>query len=349
MSRSIRGRLLVGALLVVPWLSACGTAGPSVPGLPPPAMGPVRPLSTQPTAADGGLECPSVLDDPRGMTVPVLPEGLDGKARLLPDREPRSLVVCSYPVLDISRDTPMAPPYAVRSRTVPDVTVRAGIVEALAWAPRGSAEGKVCTQMGGNETVHLVGVAYDDAVVWVAAKADPNSCSGATNGDFTSRAAVGVALEGLLGAREPLAQATGGCDTRTLGRLGDDRSLAPEGDPQVTVCRVTSSGEPQATRLVAGQSEQVVTALRTLAVRPTNGTCEGMEGERGRDFRLVLAYAAGPDAVVNVVPGCQPPVLGGGVEADDADRLVDLVGQWSKPIPGPDPDAPVSSDATSPS
>lgn len=342
MSRSIGGWILAGALLVVPWLSACGTAGSSVPGLPPPPMGPVRPLSTQPTAADGGLECPAVLDDPRGMTVPALPEGLDGKARLLPDGEPGSLVVCSYPVLDISSATPIAPPYAVRSRIVPDATARDAIVEALAWAPRGSAEGKVCTQMGGNETVHLVGATYEDALVWVAAKSDPNSCSGATNGDFTSRAAVGVAIEGLLGGRDPLPLATGGCDTRTLGRLGDDRSLAPEGDPRVAVCRVTTSGEPQATRLDAGQSEQVVGALRALAVRPTNGTCEGMEGEVGRDFRLVLAYAAGPDAVVNVVPGCQPPVLGGGVEADDADRLVDLVEQWSKPIPAPDPDAPVS-------
>lgn len=347
MSRSIGGRILAGALLVVPWLSACGTAGSSIPGLPPPAMGPVRPLSAQPTAADGGLECPAAIDDPRGMTVPALPEGLDGNARLLPDREPSSLVVCSYAVLDISSATPIAPPYAVRTRTLPDAAARAGIVEALTWAPRGTTEGKICTEMGGDETVHLVGAAYDDAVVWVTAKADPNSCSGATNGDFTSRAAVGVAVEGLLGLRERLAQATGGCDTRTLGRLGDDRSLAPEGDPRVTVCRAGSSGQPVVTRLDAAQGGQVVAALRALAVRPTKGTCEGMEGEVGRDFRLVLAYAAGPDAVVNVVPGCQPPVLGGGVEAEDADALVGLVEQWSEPIPGPDPDAPVSSDAPS--
>jgi hypothetical protein len=308
----------------------------------------LRSVSTQGTAADGGLECPPAIDDPQGLSVPVLPEGLDGNARLLPDREPTSLVVCSYPVLDAFGSTPLARPYAVRSRTVADAAVRAGIVEALTWAPRGRPEGKVCTAIGGNETVHLVGTVYEDAIVWVAAKADPNSCSGATNGDFTSRAAVGVVVEGLLGTREPPALATGGCDTRTLGRLGDDQSLAPSGDPLVTVCRLASSGKPRATRLDAGQSEQVVTALRRLAVRPTNGTCEGAQADPSRDFRLVLAYAAGPDAVVNVVSGCVPPVLGLGVEADDADPVVTLVEQWSKPIPGPDPDTPVS-DEPSPS
>lgn len=346
MSRSIGRRVVVGALCVLS-LAACGTAGPPVPGGSAPT-GPLRSLSTQATASDGGLECPAAIDDPQGMSVPVLPEGLDGNARLVPDREPTSLVVCSYPVLDAFGATPLAAPYAVRSRTVPDGAVRAGIVEALTWAPRGRPEGKVCTAMGGNETVHLVGATYEDAIVWVAAKADPNSCSGATNGDFTSRAAVGVVVEGLLGSHEPLALATGGCDTRTLGRLGDDRSLAPSGDPRVTVCRLASSGEPRATRLDTGQSEQVVDALRRLAVRPTNGTCEGAEGDAGRDFRLVLAYAAGPDAVVNVVSGCVPPVLGLGVEADDADAIVGLVEQWSKPIARPDKDAPVS-DEPSPS
>jgi hypothetical protein len=334
MSGSTRRRFVVGALCLLPTLP--GGSAPT---------GPLRSVSAQETAADGGLECPAAIDDPQGLSVPVLPEGLDGNARLLPDREPTALVVCSYPVLDAFGATPLAPPYAVRSRTVADATVRAGIVEALTWAPRGRPEGKVCTAMGGNETVHLVGATYEDAIVWVAAKADPNSCSGATNGDFTSRAAVGVVVEGLLAAREPPALATGGCDTRTLGRLGDDRSLAPEGAPQVTVCRVTRSGEPRATPLGAGQSQQVLEALRRLTVRPTNGTCEGAKADPSGHFRLVLAYAAGPDAVVNVVPGCVPPVLGLGVEADDADAIVDVVEQWSKPIPGPDPDTPVSSDA----
>ncbi len=323
-------------------VGACGTTPTPLPSV---TSGPVRPLSGQTTSADGALACPEAIDDNRGLSVPALAEGVDGNARLLPATPPESLVVCSYPVLDIMSTSPLAPPFALASRTVPDAPARAAIVEALTWAPRGTTEGKVCTEIGGNETVHLVGASYADAVVWVAAKADPNSCSGATNGDFSSRAAVGVLVEALIGGRDPQPQDTGGCDTRTLGRLGDDRSLAPEGEPRVTVCRVSPQGQ-EATPLDADRSREVVTALRSLTVRPTHGTCEGIEGEAGRDFRLVLAYAAGPDAVVNVVPGCVPPVLGLGVEADDADRLVDLVEQWSAPIPGPGPNAPVSSDAT---
>lgn len=336
MSGSVSTRVAAGALLLV--VGACGA--PQAPG------GPLRPLSTQPVAADGGLDCPPSLGDPEGLTVPALPEGLDGNARLLPDREPTSLVVCSYLVLDAFRAEPLAPPYAVQSRTLPDATVRRDIVQVLTWAPRGGTGAKACTAMGGNETVHLVGVTYEDAVVWVAAKADPNSCSRATNGDFMSRAAVGVAIEGLLGARDPLPQATGGCDTRTLGRLGDDRTLAPEGDPRVTVCRNSARGEPQATVLDAAQGRDVVTALRSLRVRPGDSTCEGAGAAPGDDFRLVLGYAEGPDAVVNVLPGCVPPVLGLGVAADDAAGLVELVEQWSPPIPGRDPDTPVSTDAS---
>lgn len=345
MSAAVSKRVVTGALLLV--LGAC--AAPQTPGGPSSTApaGPLRPLSTQPTAADGALECPASLGDASGVTVPAPPEGLDGNARLLPDRAPTSLVVCSYLVLDAMRAEPLEPPYAVQSRTVPDATVRRGIVELVTWAPRAGNGAKACTAIGGNETVHLVGATYEDAVVWVAAKADPNLCYGATNGDFTSRAAVGVALEGLLGVRDPLPQATGGCDTRTLGRLGDDESLAPEGDPQVTVCRTSGSGDPKPTVLDASAGREVVTALRGLAVRPGDAMCEGAGTEPGADFRLVLHYPVGPDVVVNVLPGCVPPVLGGGLSADDTEDLVELVEQWSSPIPGPDPDAPVSTDATS--
>lgn len=325
--------------LVSAWvlsLAACATAGRDA------GTSPRRPLTGQALAADGALECPPTIADSRGLTVPKLPEGRYANDRLFPPDDPASLAVCRYPVLDITSATPVTAPYAVERRTVPDAAVRARIVETLTWAPRGTTEGKVCTEMGGNETVYLVGATYHDAVVWVAAKADPNSCSGATNGDFTSRAAVGVVVEAVLGGGEPLPQATGGCDTRTMGRLGDEVTLAPEGDPLVTVCRTTKAGAQQATRLTAGQSHEVVTALRGLVTRPTTGTCEGGEAEPGRAFRLVLAYAAGPDSTVNVVPGCEPPVLGDGVEADDPEDVVPIVEQWSKPIPGPDPDAPVS-------
>lgn len=335
-SGGCRVALAVAAVLS---FAACGTGtGPD------PGRFPVRTLSGQTLAADGALECPATIADARGMTVPEPPEGRYAADRLLPPDAPASLAVCRYPVLDITMTTPIASPYAVERRTVPDAAVRDRIGWTLTWAPEDTGHGRVCTLIGGDETVYLVGATYDEAVIWVAARSDPNSCSGATNGHFTSRDAVGVAVEALLGGRGTVRRSTGGCDTSTLGRLGDTRSLAPEGNPVVTVCRVTG-GRHQATRLTATQGSEVVDALRQLRTRPTDGGCHRRDADEGRAFRLVLAYAAGPDAVVNVVPGCLPPVLGEGAEADDADGLEALVKQWSRPIQGPDPDAPVSTSA----
>lgn len=325
---------------VVVLLAACGNA-PA--GDVPVPRGPSRTLTSQPLAADGALECPATITDQQGMTVPEPPQGaVDGMARLLPDREPVSLVVCSYPVLDIMTGS-LTSPFALTKRTVPTAAQRASVVELLTWAPRGDGGAKTCTAMGGNETVHLVGATYGDAIVWVAAKADPNSCSSATNGDFVSSAAVGVVLDEVVGARAPMPQPADPCTQRTFGRLGDDRSLAPPGDPRVVVCRSAVGGEQRATVLDAAQSRQVVTALRGLDTAPSQHMCEGADQSAMDDFRLVLAYAEGPPVVISVTPTCRPPLLSGGLEAADASAVVDLVEQWSPPIPGPDPNGSVSS------
>lgn len=178
-SGGCRVALAVAAVLS---FAACGTGtGPD------PGRFPVRTLSGQTLAADGALECPATIADARGMTVPEPPEGRYAADRLLPPDAPASLAVCRYPVLDITMTTPIASPYAVERRTVPDAAVRARIVGTLTWAPEDTGHGRVCTLIGGDETVYLVGATYDEAVIWVAARSDPNSCSGATNGHFTSR------------------------------------------------------------------------------------------------------------------------------------------------------------------
>jgi hypothetical protein len=214
--------------------------------------------------------------------------------------------------------------------------VRRDVVELLSWAPRGDGRPKACTAMGGDETVYLVGATYDSAIVWVAARADPNRCSDSTNGDFLSRAPLGVTL-GATYSRQPVAPAPapGSCSGYSSGRLGDDRTVAPDGDPEVTVCRNTAAGAPAETALTSQQSRRVVAALRGLAVRTTSGTCvAGDDRDHSRDFRLVLRYPAGPDVVVNVSPDCDPQLMGGGLESVEAAAVVDLVEQWSAPIPG---------------
>lgn len=326
--------------------AGCGSTVAPAPGAPSQTPAPLRPLGQQKTAADSALACPASISDREGMTVPQRPQGVDGSARLLPDRAPTSMVVCGYPVLDIRHQPSLAPPFKLARRTVVPDARRAEVTELLTWAPRGDGSGKACTSMGGNETAYLVGVTYADAIVWVAAKSDVNGCSNAANGDFVSRAAVGVSLDAMFGEGDPVRPATGACAVSTLGRLGDDQSLAPTGDPRVTVCRVDASGSRRSVALDAGQSRQVVEALRSLPVRPGGQYCEGAASGPDTGFRLVLTYAAGPPSVVNVTPGCTPPVLGGGVEAPDAGDLVSLVERWSPPVPGPDKDGSVSSDGS---
>jgi len=336
--RRLRLTLVVAAAILV--ASGCGTA-PADDGAVP--RGPSRPLTSQALSTDGALECPGTITDQGGMTVPQPPQGaVDGMARLLPEREPTSLVVCSYPVLDVMTGS-LTSPFALKKRTVPTEAGRVSVVELLAWAPRGDGRSKACTAMGGNETVHLVGATYGDAIVWVAAKADPNTCANSTNGDFVSSAAVGVVLDELFGDRKPVPQPADPCSARTFGRLGDDRSLVPEGDPRVTVCRSAVGGDPQATVLDAGQSRQVVVALRGLDTRPSQHLCEGADYSAMDNFRLVLTYAEGPPVVITVTPTCRPPLLSGSLEAGDVADLVDLIERWSPPIPGPYPDGSVSS------
>ncbi|MEO6996608.1 MAG: hypothetical protein ABI112_00820 [Terracoccus sp.] len=343
-------------------LCACGTAtspgpGGASSGKTGSARATTRAASTQSTLPDGGLACPATIPDGAGMTVPQPPAGADGTARLLPDRPPSSMVVCAYPVLDRgaagASHPPLLPPFPIESRTVATSTQRAQITDLLAWAPRGGGPLRSCTAIGGSETVYLVGALYGapelPAATWVAAKAEANACSPATNGDFVARKGVGSAVESIVtGPRTDPLPGSGSLCSASLGRLGDDGSLAPEGAPLVTVCRPGRDSQIP-TALDVGQSAAVVAALRALPTRPSADGCsmaDGAQDAQQRDFRLVLRYDEGPPAVVYVHPGCRPELFGPGLEAEDASSVVKLVDQWSKPVPYLDPDASVSSNGS---
>lgn len=327
-------------------LAACGQSTPGGSGdtrtsLPAVSTGPLRPVTAQAVAPDGALVCPAALESVEGMTVPEKPQGLDGAARLLPERDPSTLVVCAYPTMRLTAATPLTAPFPRSERTVLDAQLRREVVDLLTWASRWNGSERPCTAMAGDETAYLVGASYGDAIVWVAAKADANACSRGTNGDFVTGDPVGVPLAAALAGRAtPTAQP---CDGGGLGRLDDDRSLAPEGSPLVTVCRLDAQSTWQATPLDAARSNEVVETLRSLPTRPTDHVCEGSGGAEDARFTVVLQYAAGPAVRVTVDPGCSPAVLGTGLESDDAGPLVDLVEPWSPPIPGPDPNGSVSS------
>ena len=321
--------------------NASGGSGDTPTSLPAVTTGPMRPVTTQPLAADGALDCPAALDSATNMTVPQRPQGLDGAARLLPDRDPSTVAVCAYPTMRLQAATPLTAPFPLSQRTLLDPAQRRAVVDLLTWSARWNGREGACTAMAGDETAYLVGATYGDAVVWVAATADANACSRGTNGDFVTGDPVGVPLAAMLaGQAAPDGKP---CDSSGLGRLDDDRSLAPEGDPLVTVCRLDTQSTWQATPLDAARGAEVVALLRSLPTQPTDRVCQGSGGTSDARFSLLLRYAAGPAVRINVDPECSPGVLGSGVESPDAAPLVALVEPWSPSIPGPDPDGSVSS------
>jgi hypothetical protein len=245
--------------------------------------------------------------------------------------------------MDISAAQPLSAPFKLTQRSVATPEQRRELTDLLAWAPRWNGQPQVCTMMAGNETAYLVGAMYGDAIVWVAAKDDPNSCSQSTNGDFVSGAALGVPIHAMFGGGEPTPTQPDACVGTSWGRLGDDQSLAPEGDPKVTVCRLAADSTYHSTPLDADHGRQVLAELRRLKTEPTGHTCEGSGKVSPSRFTLLLSYEAGPQVRIHVDPECAPQVLGTSLQADDASSLVHLVEQWSPPIPGPDPNGSVSS------
>lgn len=341
--RRLPRSITVGTALLA--LAGCGSptgAGGGSTPVPLPATQ-VRTVTEQSTAADGGLECPATISDREGRTVPEKPQGFDGRTRLLPDRQPLSLVDCAYPVVDNGAATPTGPPFVVAKRTLVTGQRVDEVVGLLAWAPRDTGRGTMCTAMAGPETVHLVGARYDDSIVWVAALAEANRCKPATNGDFRTPLPVGHQLDQWFGTKLTNGSAQPTCDQWVGGRLGDELTLAPNGDPIVTVCRATNSGQREL-ELSKDQSGQVVAALRSLRTEPLHLICATADG--GRDFRLVLDFGRGPDVIINVVPGCEPELMGSALSAAEAGAVVDLVEQWSPPGPGYHPDGSVSSTGT---
>lgn len=331
-------------------LTGCGTdpgfgGSGGLSGAPTSATTAPRPVTAQPVAADGGLQCPATMTDREGRVVPEPPQGVDGRAGLLPDRPPLSLVDCAYPVVVSGAATPTGPPFAVAHRTLVTGDRVDDVVGLLAWAPRDTGRGTVCTAMAGPETVHLVGARYADAIVWVASLAEANRCKPATNGDFRSPLPVGYQLEQWFGAHPTGNPTEPVCNRWVGGRLDDDQTLVPTGDPTVTICRATSTGsEGQA--LSTDRSRLVVSALRSLRTEPTEQMCTDAPPYDGTGFRLVLDYGRGPDVMIDVVPGCQPELRGPARSARDAGPVIDLVEQWSPPGPGFDPNGSVSSTGT---
>jgi hypothetical protein len=338
------GRVLVAGVAAAFSLVGCGTTTAPQPGETSRAAAPVRPVTDQPVEADGALQCPESVESAAVDTparVPQKPQGLDATGRLLPDRDPTSVVVCGYPVVDVVN--PISPPFRLSRRTVASDGQRAALVEALTWSPRDAGAQRVCTLIAGNETAYLVGSVYDEAIVWVSAVADANACSTSTNGDFRSGPGPAAVLDQMFGPATPPAADVVACNPDSWGRLGDDRSLAPAGDPTVTVCRDAADGTVRETPLDTAQSAEVTAELRSMPTQQTSQTCQGPTTPHDGRFTLVLTYAAGPAVRIDVDPLCAPAVLGSDLQSADAGRLVELVQRWSPPIPGPDPNISVTS------
>ena len=281
----------VAAALV---LAACGQSAPGGSGgtptsLPAVTTGPLRPRDG---AARRGRRRARLPRSPRLGCRDDGAGAAAGPRRRRPaaarPRPARLVAVCAYPTMRLAgRD---AAHRALRPRRSGPCSTRRSaraVVDLLTWSARWNGRERACTAMAGDETAYLVGATYDDAIVWVAATADANACSRGTNGDFVTGDPVGVPLAAMLaGQAMPDGKP---CDSSGLGRLDDDRTLAPEGSPLVTVCRLDAQSTWQATQLDAARSAEVVALLRSLPTQPTDHVCEG-SGDSER--RPLLARAA---------------------------------------------------------
>lgn len=155
--------------------------------------------------AGGTAECPAtvlltVSAAPRSGIVPVVPaqptaSGAD--QHLVPTEAPRSAVLCQYRSVPVgtastASSVPLAAAVAVTTGR-DDLARELAALPSLADHP-GPAS---CTEMGGPLVPYLLGLDYAEGRVWVAASAEPNRCSGASNGRFETRRYAGGLMKAV--------------------------------------------------------------------------------------------------------------------------------------------------------
>jgi hypothetical protein len=299
----------VGAVVVAVAITIVATHTPSRPAAvtrPHPSV--ARPSTTAPSTVRttpprvAALSCPRTT---RGENwVPAAPQGIDGTARLVPNRTPDGATVCAYDGRTKN---------ALSGRRVVDSGL-ADLQTALTWMPKAlPGQDEECVGVAGPEPgSYLIGLRYGPATVWVSASDD---CTGASNGRFTTLSNLSAFAESAFTAgrwsgldRPPCAPD---------GRLGQGQAMVP-GDPvSLTIC--SSSG---GTVAVHAGFQPLVRALNQQPTRISNDSCKGPAREF---YELAFGYAVGPPVMVMVTPGCLPGIDNTSLQARDGTAVEPLI------------------------
>ena len=321
MSRSWPGRvvaLTLGTAVTLGLLvSACST--------PPP-----RNIGTGQRSQVSALACPKTVPAAarggRDLSVPAVPRGFDGAARLVPLQAPARAIVCAY-------IEPRSP--AGKSGSVLLAGDLSGVMNDLAWVPPAPAVG-ACTDnlLLTDGDYYLIGLSYPGATVWVAATG--NHCGGSSNGVFSSRASLSSqALSWYKAQRWAATPVSDNACKRSglFGRLGQQGSMVPGHPISVSVCEVGAADGGKATqRTETSVVERFTSALGALRTSPTTGaTACKQDKQIFTDYILLFGYAEGPPVNVDVNPSCRPAIDNGNLQANDPTTVVPLIQELLHP------------------
>jgi hypothetical protein len=278
-------RRLTPALLLV-LLAACGTEQV---GQPEAGSSEVPEQSSLcPDAFDLSSEAPWVPQPPTTET----PD------RLAPDADPVEAAVCRY----------TADGELEQSVHLADGLDR--IRHDLLLPGKLSGQSRPCTRMGGTKRPHLLYLRYADGDLWISSVQESNSCTDTGNGVFVSSVHLGkrLAMAYDTGAW-PSGPQLDGCLKSGAGRLGQERTLVPDGWESLLVCRKTEHPEPR--EVDADTAARVADLLNGMPGTPDGSTCSGPSST---GYDLLFRYPEGPPVHLWWLPGCDPPLHNGSLQ-----------------------------------
>ena len=267
-----------------------------------------------------GLACPARYAG-QVPWVPAKPSGVDGRARLVPQRTPSSALMCAYAGRNLAKRQAGWVLSGRRSLT----GNLAGLAAELSWkAPSVHGEETFCGDVGGPQTDYLIGLTYPGGgTEWVAVT--DSDCDGASNGEFTSASGVGPEVNrAFASGRWPTPPPASCQGVRDVGRLGEDRALVPAGATSLTIC-LSGRG-----RTFTSGYQAVADALDRLPTQASKGYCSTSPASSAPMYQLLFAYPEGPLVSVYVAGGCYPEVGGLDLQARSASSVLPIIEQLLK-------------------
>ena len=245
------------------------------------------------------------------------PATVSSPDRLVPAQPIRAVALCSY---DGTNMSPLAGRPLVEHRVLTGAFD--SLTAGLRWEPPGSAG--ACTLTGGAETDFLLGLTYDNGVLWIHSAKDPNDCTRTTNGAFTASVNDGAQFAAVLAAGHwvaaPPTPDAGPCGGD--GRWGQQLVMVPAGATGADICPQT----PAAARHVSTQSDidAVAAVLNSGRTFVSTSSCAQETDPTTKqpvepEFSSIrFTYPKGPAVVVRLARGCRPSVDNGNLQTMDA-------------------------------